>query len=66
MVADYAYIVSDGVVVGHGTPKSLLTQSKDPRVQQFVHGKADGPVNFHYPACSLNEEFNLKYDSGVK
>ena len=56
-VADYAYIVSDGVVVGHGTPKKLLTKSQDPRVQQFVHGEPDGPVNFHYPAPKLKNEF---------
>ncbi|WP_346798887.1 ABC transporter ATP-binding protein [Halomonas sp. Bachu 37] len=48
-IADYIYLLSDGEVVAHGTPASLDTHA-DPRVNQFVHGKPDGPVPFHYPA----------------
>ena len=47
--ADYVYFVSDGVVVAEGTPNQLR-KSKMPFVHQFVHGEADGPVPFHYPA----------------
>jgi phospholipid/cholesterol/gamma-HCH transport system ATP-binding protein len=46
---DYVYFVSGGVVVAEGTPKALKSSSM-PFVHQFVHGEADGPVPFHYPA----------------
>jgi phospholipid/cholesterol/gamma-HCH transport system ATP-binding protein len=48
-IADYVYVISDGQVMAEGTPKSLDVD-EDPRVKQFVHGEADGPVPFHYPA----------------
>ncbi|WP_372613562.1 ATP-binding cassette domain-containing protein [Halomonas sp.] len=48
-IADYVYVVSDGQVMAHGTPQSLDVE-EDARVRQFVHGEADGPVPFHYPA----------------
>jgi phospholipid/cholesterol/gamma-HCH transport system ATP-binding protein len=35
--------------MAHGTPQSLDVE-EDARVRQFVHGEADGPVPFHYPA----------------
>ncbi len=48
-IADYVYVISDGQVMAQGTPQSLDVDA-DPRVRQFVHGEADGPVPFHYPA----------------
>lgn len=48
-IADYVYVISDGEVMAQGTPQSLDVE-EDPRVRQFVHGEADGPVPFHYPA----------------
>jgi ABC transporter ATP binding protein len=48
-IADYAYIVANKTVIAHGTPTQLM-QSQDPQVVQFLAGKADGPVHFHYPA----------------
>lgn len=53
--ADYVYFVSDGVVVAEGTPNQLR-KSKMPFVHQFVHGEADGPVPFHYPAADYASE----------
>ena len=53
--ADYIYFVSDGVVVAEGTPNQLR-KSKMPFVHQFVHGEADGPVPFHYPATDYASE----------
>jgi phospholipid/cholesterol/gamma-HCH transport system ATP-binding protein len=53
--ADYVYFVSDGVVVAEGTPNQLR-RSKMPFVHQFVHGEADGPVPFHYPANDYASE----------
>ena len=49
-IVDYVYFMSDGVIVAHGTPDELRA-SDEPFVHQFVHGEADGPVPFHYPAA---------------
>ena len=48
-IADYVYLISDGVVVEHGTPEGLRNSDSD-WVQQFVFGQSDGPVPFQYPA----------------
>jgi len=48
-IADYVYLLSDGKVIGQGTPEELQ-QEPSPRVSQFMQGLADGPVPFHFPA----------------
>ncbi len=48
-IADYVYVLSQGKVVGEGTPKAL-GRAQSPWVSQFMNGLADGPVPFHYPA----------------
>ncbi|MEO7744010.1 MAG: ABC transporter ATP-binding protein [Usitatibacter sp.] len=48
-IVDYLYFVSEGRIVGEGTPDEIRN-STDPFVRQFVHGETDGPVPFHYPA----------------
>lgn len=48
-IADYIYVISQGKIVGHGTPEEIKN-SKSEWVQQFMKGAADGPVHFHYPA----------------
>lgn len=57
-LADYVYIISEGVVMGEGTPE-LLLQDKNPSVDQFVHGLPDGPVRFQYPAKDFREDLWL-------
>ena len=54
-VVDYVYFMSAGRVVGSGTPDEIKV-SADPYVYQFVHAQPDGPVHFHYPAVSLDED----------
>ena len=54
-IADYIYVVSDGRVMGQGTPQELFDMDS-PRVQQFLKGLPDGPVPFHYPAADLGDE----------
>lgn len=54
-IADYAYIVADKRIIAEGSPETLLA-SQDPQVVQFLAGKADGPVRFHYPAQNYTEE----------
>jgi len=51
-VADYLYVISEGAVIGEGTPAELR-DSKDARIHQFLHMEPDGPVKFHYPAAPL-------------
>lgn len=48
-IADYVYLISNGKVVGAGSPEDLLN-SKDAWVRQFMQALPDGPVPFHYPA----------------
>ena len=55
LIADYVYFVADGEVAAEGTPQDLM-QSTLPFVHQFVHGEKDGPVPFHYPALSYQDE----------
>jgi phospholipid/cholesterol/gamma-HCH transport system ATP-binding protein len=47
-LVDYLYFISEGVIVGEGTPEQIRG-SRDPFVRQFVHGEIDGPVPFHVP-----------------
>jgi phospholipid/cholesterol/gamma-HCH transport system ATP-binding protein len=48
-LVDYLYFISEGRIVGEGTPDEIRA-STDPFVRQFVHGEADGPVPFHVPS----------------
>jgi len=54
-IADYVYLISAGKVVEHGTPKQLEDSSSE-WSQQFMKGKADGPVPFHYAANDYAED----------
>lgn len=54
-IADYIYVLSEGRVVDHGTP-AQIEQSESEWVQQFMMGKADGPVHFHYPAVDYQDD----------
>jgi phospholipid/cholesterol/gamma-HCH transport system ATP-binding protein len=54
-IADKLYIISDGKVIGEGTPDALRDDSSA-WVQQFMHGSPDGPVPFHYPADELVDD----------
>jgi phospholipid/cholesterol/gamma-HCH transport system ATP-binding protein len=59
LICDYAYLISAGRIVAHGTPKELQS-SDDPDVRQFIRGEPDGPVPFHYPARPIAEDFGLR------
>ncbi len=54
-IADYIYVISDGRVIGAGSPEELGVDPS-PRVKQFVSGLPDGPVPFHYPAADYESE----------
>jgi len=48
-VVDYVYFMAAGRVIAQGTPDEIRSSS-EPFVNQFVNGKSEGPVPFHYPA----------------
>jgi phospholipid/cholesterol/gamma-HCH transport system ATP-binding protein len=57
-LADYLYLLNDGVIVGHGPTHEML-ESKDPFVHQFLHAEPDGPVRFHFPAGPIAADLEL-------
>jgi phospholipid/cholesterol/gamma-HCH transport system ATP-binding protein len=50
-LADYCYILAGARIAGEGRPSDLVG-STDPAVDQFMNGKVDGPIRFHYDAGS--------------
>ena len=54
-ISDSIYVISDGHVVGHGAPEELRESSSE-WIRQFFNALPDGPVPFHYPAPSYEEE----------
>jgi len=58
-VADYVYVINDGTVLGKGTPQEIVA-SENPYLKQFVNALPDGPVRFHFPGPSLEEDLRLK------
>ena len=57
-VADYAYMICDGVVLGQGTSKEIAA-SEDPYLKQFLNALPDGPVRFHFPGPPLEQDLRL-------
>jgi phospholipid/cholesterol/gamma-HCH transport system ATP-binding protein len=58
VVADYAYVISDGVVIGKGTPEEIKNSSSA-YLRQFINALPDGPVRCHFPAPPLEEDLRL-------
>ena len=57
-IADHVIILANGKVAVEGTPDEVR-QTSDPLVYQYVHALPDGPVRFHYPGVSVQEDFGL-------
>jgi phospholipid/cholesterol/gamma-HCH transport system ATP-binding protein len=57
-VADYVYVIGDGVILGKGTSEEVAT-SEDPYLKQFVNALPDGPVRFHFPGPPLEEDLRI-------
>ena len=57
-VADYVYVICDGVILGKGTPAEVEA-SGDPYMKQFLNALPDGPVRFHFPAPPLEQDLRL-------
>jgi len=48
-IADYVYVLGDGVLAAEGTPDDMRA-SKDPFLRQFFDALPDGPIQFNYPS----------------
>jgi phospholipid/cholesterol/gamma-HCH transport system ATP-binding protein len=57
-VADYVYVICDGVVLGRGTSEEVA-RSDDPYLKQFLNALPDGPVRFHFPGPPLQEDLGI-------
>jgi len=54
-IADYIYLISNGRVIEQGSSAAMMSSAME-WTDQFMHGKADGPVPFHYPAPELGRD----------
>ena len=54
-ISDRIYLLSQGKVVAQGAPTELQ-QSPSEWAQQFLQGRPDGPVPFHYPALPFEDD----------
>jgi phospholipid/cholesterol/gamma-HCH transport system ATP-binding protein len=57
-IANQVHIISEGKLIESGTPDQLQN-SESEWTRQFVHGDADGPVPFHYPAKPFMDDLYL-------
>mgnify|MGYP000597235626 CR=1 FL=1 len=59
LIADQVIILADGRVAAQGTPDEVRA-STDPLVRQFVGMAVDGPVQFHYPGPTVEQDFGIE------
>ncbi|WP_300658719.1 ABC transporter ATP-binding protein [Hydrogenophaga sp.] len=55
-IADQVIVLANGKIAAQGTPEQVR-HSEDPLVKQFVNASPDGPVRFHHPGPSLEDDF---------
>ena len=58
-IADQVIILANGRIAAQGTPDEVR-RSDNPLVHQFVHALGEGPVQFHYPGPSLEQDFAVE------
>ena len=58
-IADQVIILADGGVAAQGTPEQVRASS-NPLVRQFVGEAVDGPVRFHYPGPTVEQDFGVE------
>ena len=59
LIADEVIILADGKVAAQGTPDEVRASS-DPLIRQFVGMDMEGPVEFHYPGPSIEQDFGVE------
>lgn len=64
-IADQVIVLANGRIAAQGTPDEVR-QSHDPLVHQFVNAEPDGPVQFHYPATGVAQDFGVQAPGGAK
>ncbi len=64
-IADQVIILANGKIAAQGTPDEVR-HSTDPLVHQFVNALPDGPVRFHYPGPSIDEDFSAGIGKGAQ
>ncbi|MDB5895284.1 MAG: transporter family protein [Rhodoferax sp.] len=55
-IADQVIVLANGKIAAQGTPEEVR-HSVDPLVHQFVNALPDGPVRFHYPGATVEQDF---------
>jgi phospholipid/cholesterol/gamma-HCH transport system ATP-binding protein len=55
-IADHVIILANGGIAAQGSPQEVR-ESTDPLVYQYINALPDGPVRFHYPGLSVQEDF---------
>jgi phospholipid/cholesterol/gamma-HCH transport system ATP-binding protein len=58
-IADQVIVLANGKIAAQGTPDEVR-HSTDPLVHQFVNALPDGPVRFHYPGVSMDDDFSRR------
>ena len=53
-IADHVIMIANTRVAFEGSPQDMQL-SEDSLVQQFLHGRPDGPVHFHFPASPIED-----------
>ncbi|MGH8504056.1 MAG: ABC transporter ATP-binding protein [Gammaproteobacteria bacterium] len=54
-IADYIYVIAEGRVIEAGEASALRNSASD-WVQQFLKGRPDGPMPFHYAAADFAQD----------
>ncbi len=55
-IADHVIMLANGKVAAQGSPAELRACA-DPLIHQFVNALSEGPVPFHYPGVSAQQDF---------
>ncbi len=58
-IADQVIILANGKIAAQGTPDEVR-HSANELVHQFVNALPDGPVKFHYPGPSVDDDFTRR------
>ncbi len=63
-VADHIIVLANGKVAVQGSPDEVRN-SDNPLIRQYVTASPEGPVRFHYPGPSVEEDFGLRTGSAA-